>query len=160
MRHVPRSLAAVVLAGLAIAGAACSSPSKQVTTKIQQALQSSLHLPDKPTTVCPSGAHGLKGETFTCTVTIDGQKLDAHVDFTRNNNFDLTYDGTVPTAKELEAKVKSDITATSVDCGRTPLLVITPTHPVVCTATGGQGVTRKIQVGYKDNKLDYTPIDG
>jgi hypothetical protein len=160
MRPTLRAMAVpCALAALLLAGSGCSSPSKQVTTKIQEALQTRLGLPDKPDTVCPAGAVGRKGESFTCTVTIEGQKLAAHVDFTRNNNFDLSFDGTVPTAKELESKVKSDTTAAAVDCGKKALLVITPTHPVVCTATGANGARHKVQVGYKGDQLDYT-VDG
>lgn len=161
MRSRARSAAAPVLAVvLALAAGACSSTSKQVTVEIQQRLQQRLDLPDRPPTSCPAGMRGKKGETFTCVVTIDGQKLDAHVAFTRDNNFDLSFDGTVPTATQLAAKLKSDTTSASADCGRKPLLVITPKTSVVCTVKGADGASVRIQVGFVDGKLAYQPLDG
>jgi hypothetical protein len=134
----------LLLAGVAIVSlaalSACSSPSNQVEKEIAKYVKANFKIVGS-TVTCPKDAKSSKGAEFDCTVTIEGQRLNAHVVFTKDKRFEATPDGRAFPKQDLEdvmAPLAEEQAGEPVrlDCPGTTYTVIVDRDTVECTATG------------------------
>lgn len=133
------TMAALVLGGLG----ACSSTDEQVSDEIAKQAQTQLELETEPKTECPDDAEAGEGESFECTITIEGTDLPVQVDFSDDTNFTFEPQGYVSDLDDAEASLAGDIgeqvgAEVTVDCGDGDLLVIALDGGATCTATDGE----------------------
>lgn len=95
-----RSLAIPFVAGLALF--ACSSDGEQVADIIKDRATDVLDL-DDPTVTCPDDAEAGEGNTFDCTVDVEGQELTVGVTFTSDTEFDMVPNEAVFATDDVES---------------------------------------------------------
>lgn len=97
----PASLLALPLLAAAALGA-CSSDGEQVADQISEEVGDVLEIDDL-TTTCPDDAEAGDGNTFDCTVDVEGQDLVATVTFTSDTEFGFEFDSDVFGTDDLES---------------------------------------------------------
>jgi hypothetical protein len=157
MQH--RSLIALSIAAIGLT-AACSSAGEQVADKINDEAAKRLEVEaDEVSTTCPDDAEAGDGETFECTVDIEGQDLPVLIEFTSDEDFTFEFDGTALEVGEIEELLKQDLATadylgeevTELDCPGESFLVIATDETIECRGTTVSGSEGGVILGLDDD---------
>ena len=143
MTTISRPAIVGAIAALVLGVGACSSTDEQVSDEIAKHAKTQLELETEPKTECPDDAESGEGESFECTITIEGVDMPVQVEFTDDTNFTFEPQGFVGDLDDAEAGLAGDIgeqvgAEVTVDCGDADLLVITLDGGATCTASDGE----------------------
>ena len=165
---IRRCLLMICVAAVPLLVASCSSTSDQVSDEISGQVQEQLDLDEEPEVTCPDDAEAGKGESFECTVALEGTEVPLSVTFKDDTNFESTVKGGVYKKAVLEDGLTtqleaSDITIESVDCGAKAVTVILEGDTIECDAVDTDGAQATLTVGLDDNGdaqiQDVTPVE-
>lgn len=145
-----RARTPIAVALLAAAGftAACSSAGEQVADKVNEEAAKRLEVSkDDIETTCPDDAEAKKGNTFECTIDIEGQDLPASIEFTSDDEFTFSFEGEAFTKDEFEDQLKAELASeewlgteiAELDCPGETFVVIAADETVNCDGTDVEG---------------------
>lgn len=151
---VRRSIAVVALAIVPLA-AACSSTSEQVSDEIAPQVQEQLDLATEPTVTCPDDAEAKEGNTFECTVDLEGTEVPLNVEFTSDTTFVSNVKGAVFQKEILHTNIEDQFTAqqielTSVECPGEDLSIILAGETIDCAVETADGEKATVVVTADD----------
>ena len=160
-----RGLAIAAVALPLILGA-CSSTSEQVKDQIATQVQDKLSLAETPTVTCPDDAKAKEGESFQCTLELEGKRVPVDVKFKDDTHFESSVVGAVYKKSVIDKGLadqlsSNNIQVESVDCPGTKLVIIAKGKTIECEAvdTDGAKATLKVGLNAKDEAQiqDITP---
>ena len=138
------SLLALPLVAAAALGA-CSSDGEQVADQISEKVGDVLEIDDL-TTTCPDDAEAGDGNSFDCTVDVEGQELVATVTFTSDTEFGFEFDSDVFATADLESGLAEQAegvlgVAVDFDCPGDDNTVIPFEGEIECPGEADDGTT-------------------
>lgn len=139
--------------------AACSSDGEQVADAVDEEAAKRLEVDtDDVTTTCPDDAEAGKGETFECTVDIEGQDLPASIEFTSDEDFTFEFTGEAFTKEVFVDGLKETLATeeylgsevTELTCPGETYVVIAAEETIECEGTDASGSEGTVVVGLDD----------
>jgi len=155
---------AVLVCCVAVAAGACSKKvdASSVESQVVDKIKEEFPKVGEATADCPGGLKAEKGRTFTCKVTLDGQKTDVKIRIldVKDKRFTFRPEATEPIydMAKLTGRIKQQFSATAVDCGTKPVRVERPGNTIRCKVTVAGGRVQTLKLRVKNSKGELDPV--